>query len=64
MNDAEALEEAKRRWGVEGYVRRRTGPVDHFLVGVRDGVLFWVKGEGATWEEAFALADGNAKKLA
>jgi len=65
MTEAEALQEARRRWGEHGYVRGETGAVSgRFSVGFCDGVLFFVKGYGATWEEAFANADRNARKPA
>ena len=65
MTEAEALQEARRRWGENAYVRGQTGAVSRsFLVGIRDGVLFYVHGRGETWEEAFALADRNEKKRA
>jgi hypothetical protein len=65
MTEAEALQEAKRRWGKQGYVRGEMGAVSsRFSVGICEGVLFFVKGYGGNWEEAFAGADRNAKKLA
>ena len=65
MTEAEALKEARRRWGENAHVRGETGAVaGRFLVGIRDGVLFYVQGRGETWEKAFALADGNEKKPA
>ena len=65
MTKTEALQEAKRRWGEHAYVRAETGAVSgRFSVGFCEGVLFFVKGRGETWEEAFAGADSHAKKLA
>src|SRR5205807_7910317 len=53
MTDTEALEQAMRRWGEDGYVRRQNIDGERFTVGVREGVLYWVKGAGKSWEEAF-----------
>jgi hypothetical protein len=65
MTDNEALQQARLRWGSEGYVRHEAGAVqEHFLVGIQDHVLFFVKGRGRSWEEAFAMADENGRKLA
>ena len=60
MTDEQAAQEAKRRWGKQGYVRHETGAMkDRFSVGVQDGVLFHAKGSGKSWKEAFAMADGK-----
>ena len=64
MTDAEALDEARRRWGEDGYVRHQKGDVERFTVGITEGVLFWAKGEGQSWEEAFRSADTPTKKRA
>jgi len=64
MTDTEALEQAMRRWGEDGYVRRQNIDGERFTVGVREGVLYWVKGAGKTWEEAFKAADSQEKKPA
>ena len=65
MTHEEALQQAMRRWGDQGYVRHETGAIqERFAVGIRDGVLFYVKGSGSSWEEAFATADGNVRKPA
>jgi hypothetical protein len=37
---------------------------ESFLVGVKDGVLFFVNGRGRSWEEALAKANQNYKKPA
>jgi hypothetical protein len=56
MTDAEALTEARRRWGHAARIRSRgpqgAGPT-LFAVGVRKEALFAVYGTGASWEEAF-----------
>ena len=65
MNDDEALQQARSRWGSQGYVRHQAGAVQEgFLVGIQDHVLFYVKGRGRSWEEAFAMADEDSRKLA
>ena len=65
MTEEEAVQLAKRRWGTEGYVRHEAGAIqERFSVGIRDGVLFYVKGSGKSWEDAFARADENSRKLA
>jgi hypothetical protein len=65
MNDEQAAQEARLRWGEQGYVRHQAGAVQEcFLVGVKDGVLFFVNGRGRSWEEAFAKADQDHKKPA
>ncbi len=61
MTDAEALQQARRRWGREAYIREQKGYFGCFKVGVKDGVLFRPKGQGRTWEEALAWADRNEK---
>jgi hypothetical protein len=53
----EALREAERRWGEKGYVRDQATEFNRFRVGLQDGGVFWVKGVGRTWEEAFEAAD-------
>ena len=63
MTDDEALQEAKRRWGVRGYVRDQSGGPDRFKVGTKTTAgIFLVKGAGQSWEEAFLAADRNAQK--
>jgi hypothetical protein len=66
MSDAEALQEARRRWGDEAYVRHRTSnPLlpsrPAYAVGRQDGNLFDVRGQGDSWEEAFADADTKGR---
>jgi hypothetical protein len=66
MTELEALEEAKRRWGENAYVRYRPGTlpagVMPCVVGKRVGHgSFVVFGQGETWEEAFAHADKRRK---
>ena len=60
MTEVQALEEAKRRWGENGYVRRRTADVEQCEVGIRKHPIFWVKGAGKTWEDAFAQTDKSS----
>lgn len=65
MNQQEATEEAKRRWGAEGEAvidRRAEAAGLQCLVGFfawseATGKVYRVRGTGATWEEAFTLAD-------
>jgi hypothetical protein len=65
MNDDEAVHQARLRWGSQGYVRHEAGAVqERFSVGIQDHVLFYVKGRGRSWEEAFEMADENSRKLA
>lgn len=65
MTNEQAIQQAKRRWGQQGYVRHEPGAVrNRFSVGIQDGVLFHVKGFGKSWEEAFAMADGKVKEPA
>lgn len=75
MTFAEANQEAKKRWGAEGLARlNQKAPEDpgwcvvdgkqkewRCVVGVlRMGAWFSTQGLGATWEDAFARADGKA----
>src|SRR6266446_5656912 len=47
MTNEQAIQQAKRRWGQQGYVRHEPGAVrNRFSVGIQDGVLFHVKGVG------------------
>jgi hypothetical protein len=65
MTSEQAAQQAKLRWGEHGYVRHEPGAIENrFLVGIRDGVLFHVKGVGQSWEEAFTTADKQTRKLA
>ena len=62
MTDKEALQEAERRWGATGYVRDQSGGPNRFKVGTRSlSAIFFVKGAGLSWEEAFLAADRNAQ---
>jgi len=54
---AEALREAECRWGKKGYVRDQATEFNRFRVGWQHDGVFWVKGVGRTWEEAFEAAD-------
>lgn len=70
-----ALDEARRRWGAEGRVRD-DGPdptprtldsglvLPRYSVGLAGlgGLFFRVRGQGATWEDAFAAADRAAAR--
>jgi hypothetical protein len=65
MTEAQALQEAKRRWGEHAYVRGETGAVSgRFSVGICDGVLFFVKGPRRDLGRSVAGADSHAKELA
>lgn len=55
MTREEALKEAQRRWGYEGYAW------GHCCVGLEDGGAFETKGTGDSWEAAFADADRREK---
>jgi hypothetical protein len=63
MTHHEALQQAQRRWGEAGRVRHRPGELesDRFRVGKQIGSVFWVKGVGSSWDEAFLTADRNAQ---
>ena len=58
----EALREAEYRWGEKGYVRDQATEFNRFRVGWQDGGVFWVKGMGRTWEEAFEAADSRPRE--
>jgi hypothetical protein len=58
MTHDEALQEAKRRWGHEGYVRSDSC---QYKVGRDAGGLFLVEGAGTSWQEAFQMADQKKK---
>lgn len=64
MTRAEALEEARRRWGPSAWViLRRKSERNRFVVGVvraqpRTGR--WPLGVGTSWAEAFASAERGA----
>jgi hypothetical protein len=57
MTDEEALTEARRRWGDTAKVRRRPDlarlGLQPYTVGVQEGELFIIHGQGTSWEEAF-----------
>jgi len=63
MTTVEALGQAKRRWGEAGQVRHQPDELESgaFRVGRKVADLFWVKGIGQSWEEAFRAADQNAE---
>jgi len=60
MTDEEALEEARRRWGLNASIERWKNayatPLMPCLVGRRVAHVFEILGEGNTWEEAFERA--------
>jgi hypothetical protein len=53
----EALQQAARRWGEDAFIRNEATESNRFRVGIRVGDVFWAKGVGQTWEEAFEAAD-------
>ena len=53
----EALQQAARRWGEDAFIRNEATESNRFRVGIRAGDVFWAKGVGQTWEEAFEAAD-------
>jgi hypothetical protein len=61
MTGDEALAEARRRWGDGGRVRNDTqcasADARPYAVGVLKKGVFFVLGEGNSWEEAFRYAD-------
>jgi hypothetical protein len=66
MTDEEALREACRRWGDKAYVQHRTrDPLlperSAYAVGRQAGKLFEVRGQGDSWEEAFADEDAKGQ---
>jgi hypothetical protein len=63
MTTLEALQQAQRRWGEAGRVRHRPNePASvRFRVGKQIGSVFWVKGVGQSWEDAFQAADQNGQ---
>lgn len=67
MTTAEALREAKRRWGKFGHVVRREDrvPDRRFCVGVMEftsPLSLLVKGQGRSWGDAFSNADKKEVK--
>jgi hypothetical protein len=65
MDECQAFEEAKRRWGRDAHVRHRKGTLPAgakpFAVGTWIRTQFEMFGQGETWEEAFAQADRQGK---
>jgi hypothetical protein len=61
MTDAEALIEARRRWGEDAKVRHdsrpRQSPNRAYAVGYRHKSVFFICGDGDSWEDAFRVAD-------
>ncbi|HEV3078128.1 MAG TPA: hypothetical protein VGY66_00040 [Gemmataceae bacterium] len=60
MTHAEAMQQARLRWGEAGRARHEPESSE-FRVGKQIGSVFWVKGVGQSWEEAFQAADRNAQ---
>lgn len=70
MTEAQALAEARRRWGADGRVRtqRLSATLRDRVVGVvrygtsrAMGKTFFQRGRGPTWEAAFAAADARGR---
>ena len=63
MTRADALAEARKRWGADGAVRVRYNTLSHlkFSVGRRWRIRFYSNGSGDSWEAAFADADRGNK---
>ena len=58
MTKAQALAEAKRRWGQSGTVKIDTSyPTGPYIVGRYVGGWFFIECMGPTWEAAFVGAD-------
>ena len=61
MNGAQALVEARRRWGAAGDAVHVGHPlgyvVGHYFTDRDDERIIQVHGMGETWEAAFAMAD-------
>ncbi len=61
MTGAEALAEARRRWGAAGDAVHVGHPlgyvVGHYFTDQDDERIIQVHGMGETWEAAFAMAD-------
>ena len=61
MNECEAFEEARRRWGKDAHVRYRQGRLPQrekpCAVGKWVRTHFEMLGQGGTWEEAFEQAE-------
>jgi hypothetical protein len=62
MTDKQALKEAQRRWGKYACVRNNERfALTHAVGFVMLGMFFEVKGQGNTYEEAFADADKTGR---
>jgi hypothetical protein len=66
LTDEEALREGFRRWGADAYVRHRLSDPrlpgrPAWAVGRQAFSLFDVRGQGASWEEAFHDADRRGR---
>lgn len=58
MNVIQVLKECKRRWGPTGNAQvNRKAKLSKTVGTVAMGMFFEVKGQGETWEAAFADAD-------
>lgn len=60
MNEAEATEEVRKRWGKDAFVGIKVKWVNRGLdkvVGIREKNKEVIKGTGATFEQAIAFAD-------
>ena len=63
LSAAEAIAEARRRFGRDGAISvaddyRRA----RLLVGELKGGRFWIRGRGSSWRAAFADADARAER--
>lgn len=62
MNHIEALSEAQRRWGLNNSWVKKPEDTDSGLFEVAKGTHgYYLQGSGASWEEAFAVADAVAQ---
>ncbi len=64
MTANEALQQAQRCWGEDGYVYHHANDTEYyrFRVGKRLADVFMVLGVGHSWEEAFQAAELSARK--
>jgi hypothetical protein len=72
VTQEQALEEAKKRWGMMAHVEVTENSHDYpipqlaswyFAVGVKTpGRVFYIKGSGNSWGNAFQDADGYEKR--
>lgn len=63
MTKRQALAEARRRWGKSAAVKENLDGAKH-QAKCKVGIASWIwspRGQGDTWEEAFADADRGAK---